>query len=180
MSLRTLLMRLLTMKQYSGTNVSAWTVPPVAPVVQSSVPIPGYAPSFVAIQQAQIDQGSSSSTKDKRSLREIQEEERAHQAEEDFMKWWAAEEERVRFEAEVIATSSATSTSATNVPRKGPRRHRPHKDKDGPVDNQRAPASVPSKSHADSLHNRQDRTTTGTRGIRKDKSNSAVAGRSSS
>lgn len=41
--------------------------------------------------------------KDKRSLKEIQEEERARQAEEDFLKWWAEEEERVRLENEQVA-----------------------------------------------------------------------------
>lgn len=43
-------------------------------------------------------QGTISTAKDKRSLRDIQEEERARQQEADFLKWWAAEEERVRFE----------------------------------------------------------------------------------
>lgn len=41
-------------------------------------------------------QGTASASKDKRSLRDIQEEERARQQEADFLKWWAAEEERVR------------------------------------------------------------------------------------
>jgi len=43
-------------------------------------------------------QGTTSTSKDKRSLRDIQEEERARQQEADFLKWWAAEEERVRLE----------------------------------------------------------------------------------
>lgn len=43
-------------------------------------------------------QGTTSVSKDKRSLRDIQEEERARQQEADFLKWWAAEEERVRLE----------------------------------------------------------------------------------
>lgn len=43
-------------------------------------------------------QGSMSVSKDKRSLRDIQEEERARQQEDDFLKWWTAEEERVRLE----------------------------------------------------------------------------------
>lgn len=42
--------------------------------------------------------GTISTVKDKQSLRDIQEEERAHQQEADFLKWWAEEEERVRLE----------------------------------------------------------------------------------
>lgn len=41
---------------------------------------------------------TTSMPKDKRSLRDIQEEERARQQEADFLRWWAAEEERVRLE----------------------------------------------------------------------------------
>lgn len=43
-------------------------------------------------------QGAISTPKDKQSLRDIQEEEQARQQEADFLKWWAAEEERVRLE----------------------------------------------------------------------------------
>lgn len=39
-------------------------------------------------------------TKDKRSLREIQQEEQARQVEADFLKWWEEAEARVRLEAE--------------------------------------------------------------------------------
>lgn len=59
--------------------------------------------SFVAIQQLQIDQDAFVPGKDKRSLREIQEEEKSRQEEADFLKWWAAEEERVRLEAEALS-----------------------------------------------------------------------------
>jgi inhibitor of Bruton tyrosine kinase len=55
--------------------------------------------SFVAIQQLQQDQ-SAFKTNDKRSLLEIQEEEQARQTEEDFLKWWAEEEERVMLESQ--------------------------------------------------------------------------------
>ncbi|KAJ7256495.1 hypothetical protein B0H12DRAFT_1112353 [Mycena haematopus] len=81
----------------SGTK--AWTQPPPAPVAVSSTPVNVSGVSFVAIQQLQLETGTSSG-KDKRSLREIQEEETARQAEEDFLKWWAAEEERVKAEAD--------------------------------------------------------------------------------
>jgi len=57
--------------------------------------------SFVAIQYSQQEQLVSSS-KDKRSLREIQEEEQALEVEANFLKWWRAEEERVR-EEETLA-----------------------------------------------------------------------------
>lgn len=53
--------------------------------------------SFVAIQQLQHDQATPVS-KDRQSLREIQEEERARQAEAEFLQWWAAEEERTKLE----------------------------------------------------------------------------------
>jgi hypothetical protein len=58
--------------------------------------------SFVAIQQLQLEQ-IAGHTKDKRSLLEIQEEEKALQQEADFLAWWTAEENRVRLEAEIAA-----------------------------------------------------------------------------
>ena len=42
---------------------------------------------------------------DKRSLVEIQEEEQARQAEDKFLKWWAAEEERVKMQAQIPSFS---------------------------------------------------------------------------
>jgi inhibitor of Bruton tyrosine kinase len=77
---------------------AAWTLPPVQPVVESSPPGPSQSLSFAAIQQLQLNQGFASAN-DKRSLLEIQEEEQARQAENDFLKWWAVEEERVKMEA---------------------------------------------------------------------------------
>lgn len=53
--------------------------------------------SFAAIQQSQLEQHVEP-IKDKRSLREIQEEEQARQVEEDFLRWWAAEEQRLKAE----------------------------------------------------------------------------------
>ncbi|KAI0714213.1 hypothetical protein C8T65DRAFT_573631 [Cerioporus squamosus] len=78
-----------------------WTPTPVQPVVQSSA-APGSVVSFAAIQLAQAEQDVAP-VKDKRSLVEIQEEERARQAEEDFLRWWAAEEERVKAEERATA-----------------------------------------------------------------------------
>jgi hypothetical protein len=89
------------MSSHSGP---AWTLPPVQPVVESSPPGTSQSLSFAAIQQLQLDQGFVS-TPDKRSLLEIQEEEQARQAEDDFLKWWAAEEERVKLESQIPSFS---------------------------------------------------------------------------
>ncbi|KAG2363543.1 hypothetical protein BDR07DRAFT_1403884 [Suillus spraguei] len=83
-------------RRVSNTG-AAWTLPPVQPVVQSSV-AESSSLSFAEIQQLQLLQGMPA-PKDKRSLVEIQEEERAIQQEADFMKWWAAEEARTQAEA---------------------------------------------------------------------------------
>ncbi|KAF8174215.1 hypothetical protein BJ912DRAFT_1147572 [Pholiota molesta] len=77
----------------------AWTLPPVQPIAAPSPPSRGM--SFVAIQYSQQEQVTP--VKDKRSLREIQEEEHALQEEADFLKWWTAEEERVQQEALALA-----------------------------------------------------------------------------
>ena len=85
----------------SGGNV--WTLPSVEPVRQpsSSVPI-----SFAEIQQLQ-DKPSDTTMKanERQSLRDIQTEEAELQAEAEFMKWWTAEEERIRLENEAMAAS---------------------------------------------------------------------------
>ncbi|EIW84456.1 hypothetical protein CONPUDRAFT_100586 [Coniophora puteana RWD-64-598 SS2] len=114
-----------TSRRVSNNN-SAWTVPSVQPIVQPSLPpttpasasasgsgsgsgpTPSGKParsSFAAIQQAQLEQGSAASAKDRRSLREIQEEEQVRQREEqerrqeeEFLRWWAEEEVRVQGE----------------------------------------------------------------------------------
>ncbi|KAJ7286245.1 hypothetical protein C8J57DRAFT_1446850 [Mycena rebaudengoi] len=111
----------------------AWTQPPPAPITAPSSPVSGV--SLVAIQQLQREQGTST-VRDKRSLREIQEEEKARQAEEDFLKWWTAEEERVRLEAEAAARSR-------DVP-KSPRRNRKPKKTQPPP----PPKPMLSASHA--------------------------------
>ncbi|KAJ7137732.1 hypothetical protein C8R44DRAFT_766051 [Mycena epipterygia] len=92
-----------------SSSSKAWTQPPPAPAPAPSSPVPGV--SFVAIQQLQLEQGTSSG-RDKRSLREIQEEEKARQAEEDFLKWWTAEEERVKAEAEAASRPREVPKSA--------------------------------------------------------------------
>ena len=100
-------------RSYRRSGGSAWTLPPVQPVVQPS--IAGSVMSFAAIQQLQHEQGATP-VKDKRSLKEIQEEEQARRAEEEFLKWWTAEEERVRMESEV--TSASTTAQSPKGPSK--------------------------------------------------------------
>jgi hypothetical protein len=95
-------------------------LPPVQPVVESAPQGPNQSLSFVAIQQLQLDQGFIS-TNDKRSLLEIQEEEQARRAEDDFLKWWATEEERVKQEAQVLAHSQGGKGTGLRKA-KGPRR----------------------------------------------------------
>ncbi|KAF8839385.1 hypothetical protein BDN67DRAFT_905719 [Paxillus ammoniavirescens] len=94
---------------------AAWTIPPVQPIAEPSVP--DLARSFAEIQRMQQIQGASA-PKDKRSLREIQEEEQARQQEADFLKWWEAEEERVRLETlqqeQLLSQVSQASTSHSN------------------------------------------------------------------
>lgn len=71
--------------------------------------------SFAAIQQLQLEQNTPSK-KDKRSLKEIQEEETARQVEDDFMRWWAAEE--ARLQAEQPEASAAPKPRKVYKPRK--------------------------------------------------------------
>jgi hypothetical protein len=76
---------------------NAW-LPPAEPMSQRA-PI-----SFAEIQQLQSRPHTM--TKEERpSLRDIQTEEAELQAEAEFMKWWTAEEERIRLENEAIAAS---------------------------------------------------------------------------
>ncbi|TFY58443.1 hypothetical protein EVJ58_g6418 [Rhodofomes roseus] len=81
---------------------SVWTLPPVQPVVQSSTTT---GMSFVAIQELQREQDRGPD-KDKRSLLQIQEEEQARQAEEDFLRWWTAEEARLKAEEQGVPQGS--------------------------------------------------------------------------
>ena len=73
--------------------------------------------SFAAIQQAQQEQGAP--VRDKRSLKEIQEEERDLQAEADFLVWWTAEEERLRLEAEAVSAALVKSKKDGGKKRRG-------------------------------------------------------------
>ncbi|TFK37476.1 hypothetical protein BDQ12DRAFT_685375 [Crucibulum laeve] len=103
-----------TVRSVSGGK--AWTLPPVQPVAAPSPPTSGM--SFVAIQHSQLEQVVDPA-KDKRSLKEIQEEERAQQEEADFLKWWTAEEERVRQEAEALAMFQSSLIPSTSSKGRG-------------------------------------------------------------
>ena len=68
-----------------------------------------------------------------RSLRDIQAEEAELQAEVEFMKWWTAEEERIRLENEAVAASLLAQS--------GKQRHqRQHKGRRGKTPASAAPA----------------------------------------
>ena len=91
-----------------------WTHHPTPePAVSSSPLTAASVMSFVAIQYSQQEQ-ITSPTKDKRSLREIQEEEQALEAEANFLKWWTAEEERVQEEALALAQFQSKLNSNSN------------------------------------------------------------------
>ncbi|KAI5895724.1 uncharacterized protein SCHCODRAFT_02620198 [Schizophyllum commune H4-8] len=100
-------------KMRATSSAAAWTSPPVEPVTAPSTGM-----SFAAIQQAQQDQ--SAPVRDKRSLKEIQEEERDLQAEADFLVWWTAEEERLRVEAEAVSAALVKSKKEGGKKRRGP------------------------------------------------------------
>jgi inhibitor of Bruton tyrosine kinase len=90
--------------KHSNSGGNVWTSPlGVQPVSRapSSVPI-----SFAEIQQLQSQPDNAAAmAKERRSLRDIQAEEAELQTEAEFMKWWTAEEERIRLENEAIAAS---------------------------------------------------------------------------
>lgn len=105
---------LLTSMCRSG---SVWTPPPVQPVqpvVRATSS--GSAISFAAIQLSQLEQDVAPA-KDRRTLVEIQEEERARQVEEDFLRWWTAEEARLKEEQAAVA-ALVSGTPSPQRPRK--------------------------------------------------------------
>ncbi|KAF8885070.1 hypothetical protein CPB84DRAFT_141917 [Gymnopilus junonius] len=110
----------------STRNVSggkAWTQPPAQPSTPTpSAPTRGM--SFVAIQHSQQEAVPAKDSK-ARSLRKIQEEERAIQAEADFLKWWAEEEERVQQEALALSQFQENLNKNESKPNKRPRHQKP-------------------------------------------------------
>ncbi|KAI9453100.1 hypothetical protein BJY52DRAFT_1290801 [Lactarius psammicola] len=115
-----------TPRQAAG---KAWTLPSAEPVSRSSST--GAPISFTEIQQLQSRPAQAAN--ERRSLRDIQTEEAELQAEADFMKWWTAEEERIRLENEAVAASLLTQS---NQPRH--QRQRYNKGKRG-----KTPANAP-------------------------------------
>ncbi|KAF8886288.1 hypothetical protein BD779DRAFT_1673218 [Infundibulicybe gibba] len=99
------------------------------------------AMSFAAIQQLQLDQGGTT-VRDKRSLVEIQEEERARQTEEGFLRWWAEEEQRIQLDAE-LAQAIAQSQQQQ---RKQPKGRKPIRKKKSVQPSGQAGMSVPPAS----------------------------------
>ncbi|KZT01007.1 uncharacterized protein LAESUDRAFT_764135 [Laetiporus sulphureus 93-53] len=97
---------------------SVWTPPPVQPIVHASSS--SAAMSFIAIQQLQREQGVGV-TKDKQSLLKIQEEERARQVEDDFLKWWAAEEARLQAEEQAAQVRAVEQVKARPQKTKKPK-----------------------------------------------------------
>ncbi|KAF9527809.1 hypothetical protein CPB83DRAFT_894990 [Crepidotus variabilis] len=83
-----------------SSNSKAWVSPSVQPTPKAS-PSTTSGMSFAEIQDSQKKQVPP--VMDKRTLKEIQEEEQSLQAEADFLKWWTAEEERVKEEAQALA-----------------------------------------------------------------------------
>ncbi|KIL60845.1 hypothetical protein M378DRAFT_130290 [Amanita muscaria Koide BX008] len=126
----------------------AWALPAVEPVIgTSSPPLPSLpaaaaaaqvaatssgggcgVSSFVAIQQLQLEQASAglSSKDNKRSLREIQAEEETRQQEQDFLRWWAAEEERVRLESDAALSRAMADSARVDGGSSSKGRRKPH------------------------------------------------------
>ncbi|KAH9041005.1 hypothetical protein EDB85DRAFT_1858258 [Lactarius pseudohatsudake] len=95
----------------------AWTVPSVEPVSRQSSS--GAPVSFAEIQQLQSRPAQTAN--ELRSLRDIQAEEAELQAEAEFMKWWTAEEERIRLENEAVAASLLAQSNQPRHQRKSRR-----------------------------------------------------------
>ncbi|KAG7098474.1 hypothetical protein E1B28_000418 [Marasmius oreades] len=85
-------------RRTSSSNTKAWVS---APTSQPATVTSGM--SFIAIQQLELElEQGVASQKEKRSLADIQREEQEKRQEEDFLKWWEAEKERVRLETEEL------------------------------------------------------------------------------
>lgn len=116
-------------------------MPPPPPQAETT-PTKGKGVSFLAIQLSQQEQLAP--VKDKRSLREIQDEERALQEEADFLKWWTAEEERVQQEALALAQFQSKVQTTKNVDESTGKKNRNTKPKSKTPTKPRADSSVPS------------------------------------
>ena len=99
---------------------NVWLLPPAEPVSQPSPSVPI---SFAEIQQLQ-SRPHIAAKEEHRSLRDIQAEETELQAEAEFMKWWTAEEERIRLENEAIAVSLLQQPQEIQQQRQQQQQHR--------------------------------------------------------
>lgn len=96
-----------TMHTGRGVSGKAWASPSQPNAATSSMS----GMSFSEIQRSQLEH--SVPGKARRSLLEIQMEEQARREEETFMKWWVAEEERVKRQAEATEEALKASTQKT-------------------------------------------------------------------
>ncbi|KAL5530926.1 hypothetical protein ACEPAG_3802 [Sanghuangporus baumii] len=117
----------ITRRVSEGTN-KAWTTMqiPSAPAPPENASMSTTPPSFLAIQQQQQDQNAGPTRV--KSLLEIQAEEQARVAEEraiqeevEFMRWWAAEEDRIRRETQAQPGPPISGPGAGRGPRGGKR-----------------------------------------------------------
>ncbi|KAG6914357.1 hypothetical protein DXG01_000829 [Tephrocybe rancida] len=98
---------------------TASTTVPNATAPTSTTTKPHAPPtSFLAIQQSELSQLEQGPARDRRSLREIQEEEQALRAEAEFLTWWAEEEERVRSEG-LVSQSGGGEERGRGTGRRG-------------------------------------------------------------
>jgi len=122
----------------------AWSFPPVQ-LPTKTTPVTGM--SFVAIQDSQKQLAT---VKDTRSFREIQEEEQSLQVEADFLKWWTAEEERVRLEALALVQFDSNIQDRLNVSASKKAGHSKQKPKvDGKIEQVAGPSTSQSNHKAD-------------------------------
>ncbi|KAF8653250.1 hypothetical protein AX16_004048 [Volvariella volvacea WC 439] len=97
-----------------------WTMNPVEPISKLTQ---STGMSFLAIQQMEMEK-TVVHEKPKQSLLEIQKEEHDKRVEDEFLKWWKEEEERVRSETELMERAQAESASASAAPGPGKQQQR--------------------------------------------------------
>ncbi|KIK67885.1 hypothetical protein GYMLUDRAFT_36681 [Collybiopsis luxurians FD-317 M1] len=141
------------------SSSKAWASAPVhEPLPPTLTSTTSKGMSFIAIQQLQLEQGTSH-TKDKRSLLEIQEEEQAKREEEDFLKWWEAEEERVRLETQELERMQAGGSDRRGNQNQRSQQKKSKKRKETGMHNPNSgsgrgpPAAMPHEQEANSSQN---------------------------
>ena len=107
------------------SDAPAWTNAKLQATVAAPTAHVPIGLSFAAIQQQQRDQDQDQDPKGK-SLREIQQEEQALREEEDFLRWWTTEEQRLKAEAEMeVAHVLMVDSGSSNKRLRGTRRGGP-------------------------------------------------------